>query len=258
VIELQQVHVERQGRPILSGVDFVIDRGEFVYLVGATGSGKSTILRLIIFEEQPTSGVVFVGEFDSQTVRESDIPHLRRRVGVVFQDFRLLGDRTVYENVALALEVTGTHRSSVKRKTLSTLSAVDLLHRRDVHPDVLSGGERQRVAIARALVNDPFVLLADEPTANLDPEATDQVMSIFADVNARGTAVVMATHDPAVVARQARRTLRLSQGTVHDGGWGVTPVDLRRGKPLRNREREPLQFNTRHSYSRKISTNTTR
>ena len=195
-------------------VDFEIDRGEFAFLVGPTGSGKSTILRLVIFDVRPTHGVVFVGEYDSQGIREADIPHLRRRVGVVFQDFKLLRDRTVYENVALALEVTGAKRSGVKRKTLSILSAVDLVHKRTEYPDTLSGGERQRVAIARALVNDPFVLLADEPTANLDPETTEQVMKIFSEVNARGTAVIMATHDLRLVERYGRRVLRLVDGRV--------------------------------------------
>lgn len=216
MIELQHVRVERQSRPILVDVDFEVNRGEFTYLVGQTGSGKSTILQLIIFEELPSSGVVFVGEYDSQRIREIDIPRLRRRVGVVFQDFKLLRDRTVYENVSLALEVTGVSWRIVKRKTLALLSEVDLLHRRDVYPDVLSGGERQRVAIARALVNDPFVLLADEPTANLDPETTDQVMAIFAKMNARGTAIIMATHDVALVTRYPRRTLRLVDGKIEE------------------------------------------
>ena len=216
MIELQHVEVERQGRPILVDVDFEINRGEFTYLVGQTGSGKSTILRLIIFEDLPSSGVVFVGEYDSQRVRDADIPKLRRRVGVVFQDFKLLRDRTVYENVALALEVTGVSWPLVKRKTLGMLSEVDLIHKRDVYPDVLSGGERQRVAIARALVNDPFVLLADEPTANLDPETTDQVMAIFAKMNARGTAIIMATHDVDLVMRYPRRTFRLIDGKVEE------------------------------------------
>jgi len=159
---------------------------------------------------------VFVGEYDSQNMREADIPRLRRRVGVVFQDFKLLRGRTVYENVALALEVTGSPWKSVKRKTLEMLSEVDLLHKRYSFPDVLSGGERQRVAIARALVNDPFVLLADEPTANLDPETTDQMMAIFAEMNVRGTAIMMATHDVALVRRYPRRTLQLMEGRVEE------------------------------------------
>ncbi len=216
MIELQHVRVERQGRPILVDVEFEVDRGEFVYLVGPTGAGKSTVLRLILFEERPTRGAVFVGDYDSETIQETDIPHLRRRVGVVLQDFKLLRDRTVFENVAFALEVTGARRSVVKRRTLSLLSAVDLIHKREAYPDSLSGGEQQRVAIARALVNDPMVLLADEPTANLDPETTDQVMQIFAEANARGTSVVMATHDVSLVSQYRRRMLSLVEGRLQN------------------------------------------
>jgi len=214
VIELQHVWVERQGRTILADVDFEIARGEFVYLVGPTGAGKTTVLQLILFEERPNRGMVFVGEFDSQTLREQDLPSLRRKVGVAFQDFRLLRDRTVYENVAFALEVTGAPHAKVKRRTLALLSNVDLMHKRASYPDVLSGGEQQRVVIARALANDPFVLLADEPTANLDPEGTDRVMEIFSEVNARGTAVIMATHDAALVTRYRRRTISLVDGRL--------------------------------------------
>ena len=214
MIELQHVWVERQGRPILKDVDFGLDRGEFVYLVGPTGSGKSTILRLMLFEERPSRGVVFVGDFDSETIDESSIPLVRRRVGMVFQDYKLLKDRNVFDNVAFALEVTGVPHRVVKRRTLSLLADVDLIHKRDAFPNQLSGGEQQRVAIARALGNDPFVLLADEPTAHLDPETTDQVMDIFAGVNAQGTSVVMATHDEALVERHVRRTLSLEDGHV--------------------------------------------
>ena len=217
VIELHHVWFEQQRRTILADVDLEVDRGEFIYLVGPTGAGKTTVLRLILFEERPTRGVVFVGDYDSETVQERDIPFLRRRVGVVFQDFRLLRDRTVFENVAFALEVIGVRRSVAKRRTLSLLSAVDLIHKRDAYPDALSGGEQQRVAIARALVNDPFVLLADEATANLDPESADAVMGIFAEANARGTAVVMATHDTALVERHPRRTLTLVGGRLTAG-----------------------------------------
>ncbi len=214
MIELRHVWVEREGRPILADVDFVVDRGEFVYLLGPTGAGKSTVLRLMLFEERPSRGVVFVGDCDSETIQEKDLPHLRRRVGVVFQDFKLLRDRTIFENVAFALEVIGARRSVVKRRTLALLSMVDLVHKRGEYPSALSGGEQQRVVIARALLNDPFVLLADEPTANLDPETTDLMMRIFAQVNARGTAVVMATHDVGLVERYRRRTLSLVEGRL--------------------------------------------
>ncbi len=213
-IKFQHVRVEQRGQPILVNVDFEVQRGEFVYLVGQTGVENRAILRLIIFGELPSSGVVFVGECDSQQIRKVDIPRMRRRVGVVFRDFKLLRDRTVYENVAFALEVIGVSRPWVKRKTLAVLSDVDLLHKRDAYPDVLSGGEQQRVAIARALVNDPFVLLADEPTAYMDSEAADHVMAIFAKMQARGMAVIMATHDEVLVARYPRRILRLVDGVI--------------------------------------------
>ena len=214
MIELRHVWVEREGRPILADVDLVVERGEFVYLLGPTGAGKSTVLRLMLFEERPSRGVVFVGDCDSETIQENDLPYLRRRVGVVFQDFKLLRNRTVFENVAFALEVIGTRRSVVKRRTLALLSMVDLVHKRGEYPSALSGGEQQRVVIARALLNDPFVLLADEPTGNLDPETTDLVMGIFSQVNARGTAVVMATHDEGLVERYRRRTLSLVEGRL--------------------------------------------
>lgn len=218
MIELQHIWVEREGRTILTDVDFEVGRGEFVYLVGPSGAGKSTVLKLVLFEERPNRGVLFVGEYDSEHIQESTVAHLRRQVGMVFQDYRLLRDRTAFENVAFAMEVTGVKRSVVKRRTLSLLSAVNLIHKRDLYPTALSGGEQQRVAIARALANEPFVLLADEPTANLDPETTEEVMGIFSEVNARGTAVIMATHDAALVARHPRRILLLEEGRIQEAG----------------------------------------
>lgn len=229
MIELQHVWVERDGRTLLADVDFEVDRGEFVYLVGATGTGKTTLLRLLMFAERPTRGVVFVGDVASTRVSERQIPTIRRRMGVVFQDFKLLRDRTVYENVAFALAVTGIGRREIKRRTLAVLSQTDLLHIRDVRPESLSGGERQRVAIARALVGDPHVLLADEPTANLDPESTDRVMRIFSAANARGTAILMATHDFGLVARHPRRTLSLADAHVVEVAGDATSLK-RRGR----------------------------
>ena len=159
-------------------------------------------------------GVVSVGEYDSQQIRKRDIPRLRRQVGVVFQDFKLLHHRTVYENVAFALEVTGVSRRRIKRKTQAILSDVDLLHKRNAYPDELSAYERLRVAIARALVNDPIVLLADEPAANLDSEATEQVMAIFQKINIRGITVIIATHDAALEERYSRRILQLKNEVI--------------------------------------------
>jgi len=217
VITLWQVGVEQQGRRILANVDFEIERGEFAFLLGPTGAGKSTVLQLILFERRPTSGVVMVGDFNSETIRERDIPALRRSVSMVFQNHRLLQDRTVYENVAFAMEVTGTPRSVVRRRTHALLADVELMHRRSVRPGALSGGEQQQLAIARALANDPFVLLADEPTANLDPETTDLVMRILANVQARGTTVLAATHNEALVSRRRQRVLRLEDGRIACG-----------------------------------------
>ena len=214
VIKLQNACVEQQGQPILVDANLEINQGEFVYLIGQTEAEKRAILRLIIFAELPSSGVVSVGEYDSRQIRKADIPLLRRQVGVVFQDFKLLHHRTVYENVAFALEVTGVSRRWIKGKTQAILSDVDLLHKRNAYPDALSGDERLRVAIARALVNDPLVLLADEPTAHLDAEATEHVMAIFEKMNARGIAVVIATRDAVQENRYPRRILQLKNGVV--------------------------------------------
>ncbi|MDE2700081.1 MAG: ATP-binding cassette domain-containing protein [Gemmatimonadota bacterium] len=214
VIKLQNVGVEQQGQPILIDANLEINQGEFVYLIGQTEAEKRAILGLVIFAELPSSGVVSVGEYDSRQIRKTDIPRLRRQVGVVFQDFKLLGHRTVYENVAFALEVTGVSRRWIKRKTQAILSDVDLLHKRNVYPDELSGYERLRVAIARALVNDPLILLADEPTANLDSGATEQVMAIFKKINARGIAVVIATRDAVQENRYPWRILQLGNGII--------------------------------------------
>jgi cell division transport system ATP-binding protein len=208
------VWFERDGRVILSDLDFEVARGEFAYVLGDTGSGKSTLLWLALFDQQPTQGVVFVGEYNSATIREREIPYVRRRIGFIFQDYKLLKDRSVFENVAFALSVTGTKGSEVKRRTLALLSQVDLLHKRDEHPASLSGGEQKRVAIARALINEPYVLLADEPTANLDLESTERVMEILNGVNAQGTSILMATHDIDLVDRHPLRTLTLDHGAM--------------------------------------------
>ena len=214
VIKLQNVRVEQRGQPKLIDANAEINQGEFVYLTKHTEAEKRALFELIIFEELPSLGVVSVGEYDSQQIRKRDIPRLRRQVGVVFQDFKLLHHRTVYENVAFALEVTGVSRRRIKRKTQAILSDVDLLHKRNAYPDELSAYERLRVAIARALVNDPIVLLADEPAANLDSEATEQVMAIFQKINIRGITVIIATHDTALEERYSRRILQLKNEAI--------------------------------------------
>src|SRR5213082_4138626 len=198
----------------LSNVSFSVAKGEFVFLTGASGAGKSTILKLIYMEERPTNGEVRVGGMSSVTIRRRDVPKLRRRLGIVFQDFRLLEDRTAEENVAFALEVTGARRASIPARVMRVLTQVGLAAKAQAYPRELSGGEQQRVAIARALVNEPTVLLADEPTGNLDERATRGVFQLLRDINASGTAVLMATHDLDLVRQAPYRVIELQEGAL--------------------------------------------
>ncbi len=213
----------RSGRA-LADASFRVGKGEFVFLTGPSGAGKSTILKLILMEERPTSGELLVCGFGSSSIRRNEIPQLRRRLGVVFQDFRLLEDRTAEENIAFALEVTGAPRAAIPSKIARLLTQVGLASKGQAYPRELSGGEQQRVAIARALVNDPFVLIADEPTGNLDERATRGVFQLLRDINAAGTAVLMATHDLDLVRRANHRVLELDRGQlVYDSAEpGVT------------------------------------
>ena len=198
----------------LSDVSFSVGKGEFVFLTGPSGAGKSTILKLIYMEERPTDGEVRVAGLSSVTIRPRDIPKLRRKLGIVFQDFRLLEDRTAEANVAFALEVTGTPRSSIAGKVSRALTQVGLASKATSYPRELSGGEQQRVAIARALVNDPILLIADEPTGNLDDRATRGVFQLLRDINASGTAVLMATHNLDLIRRSDYRSIELNRGKI--------------------------------------------
>ncbi len=201
--------------PALRDVNLNVKKGELVFLTGHSGAGKSTLLRLIQMAEMPSSGEVRVSGFTSKDIRQRDIPQLRRRLGVVFQDFRLLRDRTAEENVAFALEVTGAKRPTIAPRVAKLLSQVGLAHKARSLPDELSGGERQRVAVARALANDPFVLLADEPTGNLDEWAARGVFDLIREINAMGMTVLMATHDLDLVrAHPEFRVIELAQGQV--------------------------------------------
>lgn len=203
-----------RGGPALEQVSFHLRRGEFAFLIGPSGAGKSTILKLIFVEERPTSGEVRVDAKSSVTMTRTEIPKLRRRLGVIFQDFRLLLDRTAEQNVAFALEVTDTASSTIGPRVARALAQVGLASKSTAFPHELSGGEQQRVAIARALVNDPLVLLADEPTGNLDDRATRGIFQLLRDINASGTAVLMATHDLDLVRGTDIRTLELNRGVV--------------------------------------------
>lgn len=202
------------GSLALTDISFHIAKGEFVFLTGHSGSGKSTILRLIYADLLPTSGEVRVSGFSTERLRRPEIPKLRRRLGIVFQNFRLLEDRTAEENVAFALEVTGVRRNVIQPKVIRVLTQVGLAAKATAYPRELSGGEQQRVAIARALVNDPLVVLADEPTGNLDDRATRGVVQLLREINANGTAVLMATHDMAIVRHESARSIELQNGAI--------------------------------------------
>ncbi len=216
MIKLESVGKEypRSG-PALRDVSFFIPKAEFALLTGHSGAGKSTILRLIQMAERPTSGEVRICGLSSKQIRRREIPVLRRKLGVVFQDFRLLPGRTAEENVGFALEVTGVKRSTIVPRVNRLLAQVGLAHRARAYPEELSGGERQRVAIARALANDPLILLADEPTGNLDEWSARGVFQLFREINSLGMTVVMATHDLDLVRSYPEaRVIELSEGEV--------------------------------------------
>jgi cell division transport system ATP-binding protein len=202
------------GRQALEDVSFSIGNGEFVFMVGPSGAGKSTLLRMIYMDELPTSGQVVVGPFVSTRLKRRDIPFLRRRVGIVFQDYKLLDDRTVFDNIAVGMRVTGASPYQIKRRVTTLLNEVGLYHKRIQLPQSLSGGEQQRVAIARALVNHPSILLADEPTGNLDPDSAEDILRLLFRINSAGTAVLMATHDHTFVKTFGQRILHLRDGKV--------------------------------------------
>jgi cell division transport system ATP-binding protein len=198
----------------LNNISFSVAKGEFVFLTGPSGAGKSTILKLIYMEERPTDGEVRVCGTSSVTIRQREIPKLRRRLGIVFQDFRLLEDRTAEANVAFALEVTGAPRAAIANKVSRVLTQVGLASKAQSYPRELSGGEQQRVAIARALVNDPVLLVADEPTGNLDDRATRGVFQLLREINASGTAVLMATHNLDLIRRSDYRSIEMNRGQI--------------------------------------------
>ena len=198
----------------LEDISLNIPKGDFVYLTGPSGAGKSTLLKLLYCAEKPSRGVILVNGQNITRMSSRQIPYLRRRVGVVFQDFKLLNSRSIFENVAFPLEVQGKRRFEVSQKVYQALKLVGLEHKLNKHPLELSGGEQQRVAIARALVIDPQVLLADEPTGNLDDANTAEIMNLFKGANARGSTVVLATHDKAMIHQFPRRTIVLGDGRV--------------------------------------------
>ncbi|HIZ36232.1 MAG TPA: cell division ATP-binding protein FtsE [Candidatus Ruania gallistercoris] len=212
----------RGARPALDQVSLEVERGEFVFLVGASGSGKSTFLRLVLREERPTTGSVFVAGRDLAQVSTWKVPHLRRQIGCVFQDFRLLHNKSVFDNVAIAMQVIGKPRHQVMTTVPETLEMVGLAGKEKRLPHELSGGEQQRVAIARAFVNRPAIVLADEPTGNLDPTTSVGIMRLLDRINRTGTTIVMATHDDEIVDQMRKRVVELVDGQmVRDQDRGV-------------------------------------
>jgi cell division transport system ATP-binding protein len=198
----------------LRGINVKIDRNEFVYIVGPSGAGKSTFMKLIYREERPTKGHIFVNGFNLEKLKQRKIPYLRRVIGVIFQDFRLLQKLTVYENIAFAMEVIEAPRKQIRKRTLEVLEQVRLRDKADSLPSQLSGGEQQRVAIARAIVNSPAVIVADEPTGNLDPETSWGIMKLMEEINFRGTTIVMATHNRDIVNTMRKRVIAIEKGQI--------------------------------------------
>lgn len=225
MVELQNISISFEGQMVLDKINFTMKRGEFVYLVGQTGAGKSSLMRLLYMDLKPNNGRVKVAGYDSKTVTNKGIPRLRRKLGVIFQDFRLLDDRSVFENVAFALYVTNAGRTDIKKKVLHALSDVGLSHKRNQMPNELSGGEQQRVVIARAIINEPSILLADEPTGNLDPGVSAEIMELLKKINMRGTAILMSTHNYELVKKYPARIVQLVDGKL-------TEVELKTKKHL--------------------------
>ena len=210
------------GAVALEDINVHIKPGEFVFLVGPSGAGKSTFIRMISREIEPTSGQILVDGVDVMKLKRGDIPYLRRQLGIVFQDFRLLNDRTAFENVAFAMQVIEAPSHKIRRRVNEVLELVGLKDRGDNYPGEMSGGEQQRVAIARAIVNDPLLVIADEPTGNLDPETSKEIMEIFTQINHNGTTIIMATHDKTMVDYMQKRVIALENGRiVRDDRKGV-------------------------------------
>ena len=215
MIEFKNVSkVYDKGSIAIQNATFTINNGDFVFLVGSSGSGKSTIIKMILKEKDPTTGKIYINGTDTTKLKRKQIPYLRRSMGVVFQDFRLIAEKTVYDNVAFAMYMIGASKKHIKRQVPMVLALVGIADKADKKPEELSGGEQQRVAIARALVNNPSVIIADEPTGNLDPQTAWDIMALFKEINRRGTTVVMATHAEDIVNSMNERVIEIDKGTI--------------------------------------------
>ena len=215
MIEMENVYKKYpNGVVAANGISVQIKQGEFVYVVGPSGAGKSTFIKMMYREEVPTKGNIMINGVNLAKLKESRVPYLRRQIGVVFQDYKLLPTLTVFENIAFAMEVIEEHPAQIKKRVMETLDLVGLKHKARMLPTELSGGEQQRVSIARSIVNSPKVVIADEPTGNLDPETSWDIMNIFDEINRRGTTVVMATHNKDIVNRIKHRVIAIESGTI--------------------------------------------
>jgi cell division transport system ATP-binding protein len=217
MLSLQNISFHYANQPLFDNVSLELGSGEFAFLIGKSGSGKTTLLQMIYMNIQPESGTVTVGNYSSKTIKKSELPLLRRKVGVVFQDFKLLSDRNVFENLSFVLEVTATPKKEIKKKVNDALAEVGLSHKRLNLPDQLSGGEKQRVAIARAILNQPLIILADEPTGNLDPDTSNEILDLLQKINKRGTAVLCATHNYDIVRKGNTRIFKIDDGKILKG-----------------------------------------
>lgn len=212
MLSLNNIEFSYSGEPLFNDLNMHLEHGEFSFLIGKSGAGKSTLLQMIFMNIIPHSGYVQLDEFDSRTIKSNKLPYLRRKLGIIFQDFKLLRDRNVYENIAFVLEVINTPSKEIKRRVNNSLTDVGLSHKRLSMPHELSGGEKQRIAIARAIVNEPSLILADEPTGNLDPDTSSEIVEILQKINSRGTALLFATHNYNIVKKSGAKIIKLENG----------------------------------------------
>ncbi|MEO0080239.1 MAG: cell division ATP-binding protein FtsE [candidate division WOR-3 bacterium] len=214
-VQLIEVSKYYKGEwPALTNINLTIEKGDFVFILGATGAGKTTLLRLLYRKELPDAGEIKVLGYDLRTMPEKLVPQLRKRLGIIFQDFRLLQERTVYENLEFVLRAVNTQPDTISARIHETLNRLGLIHKKDAYPHQLSGGEQQKTSIARALVKNPDIILADEPTGNIDPKASDDIINILKDINYHGTTVIMATHDAELIEKSRRRCVTLDAGRI--------------------------------------------
>jgi len=212
MLSFENVEFNYYNQSVFTDLNFELSSGEFAFIIGKSGIGKTTMLQLIYMNVRPDSGIVRVGEYDSRTIKPRHLPLLRRKLGVIFQDFKLLQDRNVFENLSYILEVINTSKKEIKRKVNEALDSVGLINKKMNMPFELSGGEQQRVSIARAILNNPMLILADEPTGNLDPETSNEILSILKKINQSGTAVLIATHNYELVKKANERIIKLDEG----------------------------------------------